>query len=141
MKAGFTIASNGLAQGLEMARKRVPVAAGAAAYAIGNEVMTVSKGQTPVDTGAMRGSGYVTEPDVTGAKVTVEAGYGGPSDHYVVEQHENLSIQHRNGGAKFLEKAFDSESARAPAVAAQVAREVLERGGGLPVGVHPTRPS
>lgn len=82
---------------------------GAALYEIGNEVMGESKRLVPVDTGALKGSGYVAPPQVDGGRLVVEMGYGGPAAQYAVRQHEDLSLNHPDGGqAKFLEQPLSA---------------------------------
>lgn len=84
-------------------------------------VMTESKEQVPVDTGALRGSGHVQLPKIAGAKVEVEGGYGGPAgagnhggetndEHvgYAVYVHEDLEASHPVGKAKYLEDPFSA---------------------------------
>jgi hypothetical protein len=89
---------------LGLLQRLLPTQTAAALYEVGQEVMTASKAIVPVDTGALKGSGYVSEPKISGAQVTVEIGYGGPSTPYAIRQHEDLSLRHPGGGqAKFLE--------------------------------------
>lgn len=93
--------------------------AAAALYEVANEVMAESKRLVPVDTGALKGSGYVSEPRVELGKVEVEIGYGGPAAAYAVRQHEDLSYAHPGGGqAKFLEQ---------PLTALDLPREIAAR--------------
>jgi len=93
--------------------------AAAAIYEVGNEVMGQSKRLVPVDTGALKGSGYVDQPRVELGRVSVEIGYGGPAAQYAVRQHEDLSLNHPQGGqAKFLEQ---------PLSALDLAREIAAR--------------
>lgn len=66
--------------------------------------MERSQELAPVDTGAMRASGFVNLPRVEGNEITVTMGYGGASKDYVVIQHEDLTLNHEVGEAKFLEK-------------------------------------
>lgn len=69
-------------------------------------VMTVAKERTPVDTGALRGSGTVLKPKIGTTSVTVEAGFGGAASEYAVVVHERMGVNHPVGQAKFLESAF-----------------------------------
>lgn len=73
----------------------------------------------PVDTGALRGSGYVTEPERKGDHITVEIGYGGVAAQinpktlestgvYAMTVHENLEAHHPVGQAKYLQMPFDA---------------------------------
>lgn len=63
--------------------------------------MTEAKRRTPVDTGALRDSGFVDGPN--NGEVTLT--FGGPAAPYAVEVHENLEAYHDDGQAKFLEGA------------------------------------
>lgn len=95
-----------------------------------NLVMTTSKRQVPVDTGALRSTGHVRLAQIKGEVVSVELGYGGPAGsgdptgggrNYTSNQtgrvvasgekvgygyyvHEDLEAQHTVGKAKFLEE-------------------------------------
>ena len=80
-----------------------PVLAGNALYAEAQEIMTASKEECPVDTGALRASGHVTLPVVTPTTVSVEMGYGGVAIPYALRQHEEMSYRHTVGKAKYLE--------------------------------------
>lgn len=66
-------------------------------------IMTESKQQCPVDTGALRSSGHVAPPETSGGRVVVTLGYGGPAVSYAIFVHENLTARHPVGKAKFLE--------------------------------------
>jgi len=65
--------------------------------------------RTPVDTGDLRGSHYVAidpSPRRTVAEVGVMQDYG-------IYVHENLSVNHPTGEAKFLEKAVGAKAREA----------------------------
>ena len=59
--------------------------------------------RTPVDTGDLRGSHYVSQPASSRGKVTVEVGV---MKHYGVYVHEDLTKTRKTGEAKFLEKGI-----------------------------------
>ena len=65
-------------------------------------VMTVAKLRTPVDTGTLRSSGLVTKVSDT----RVELSFGGAASAYAAIVHENLTSYHPVGQAKFLESAI-----------------------------------
>ena len=97
-----------------------------------NYIMAESKRQVPVDTGALRASGFVELPEIDGGTVTVTMSYGGvagggamdgeqgptrPGEYltnagardpsgYALEVHENLNAHHPVGKAKYLEDPF-----------------------------------
>ena len=110
--------------------------------------MTEAKRRTPVDTGALKGSGHVTGPDEqvgSGAPAqgrnakgqftskgstrgfggqrtwAVTLAFGGPAAPYALEVHENLEAYHPRGQAKYLESVI-LESA--PHMAQRIARRV-----------------
>jgi hypothetical protein len=87
----------------------------AAIYQEGLTLITSSIPNVPVDTGTLRSTGFTQQPSVSGEKITVKAGYGGPatkinphtgeaSTDYAVKVHEDLNMQHKVGSAKFLER-------------------------------------
>ncbi len=97
---------------------RAGVSLGRQLYREGLGIMAASQGLVPVDTTALRSSGYVTEPEIAGGRVTVLIGYGGPAakinsktgestDGYALIVHENLEAFHPVGTAKYLEQPFD----------------------------------
>lgn len=81
--------------------------AGAALYQEAEAIMTKSKKRTPVDTGNLRASGSVQRPELSGGRMTVVLGYGGPvgvgnqggetnkeAVNYAIVQHEDMSLDH-----------------------------------------------
>lgn len=87
-------------------------------YREGLGILASSQGLVPVDTNALRSSGYVTEPVRDINMLSVFIGYGGPAakinvktgqstDGYAILVHENLEAFHKVGTAKFLEMPFD----------------------------------
>jgi hypothetical protein len=71
---------------------------------LGNEIKGLSQQRCPVDSGTLRDS-CVVKSDLTLMQVTV--GYGGAASSYAARQHEDLSLNHPVGQAKFLETAFN----------------------------------
>lgn len=76
--------------------------------------MTMSKLECPVDTGALRSSGFVEKPKQNGNDMSIKLGYGGvatkinPKSHqattsYAIKVHEQVNTPHKVGKAKFLE--------------------------------------
>ena len=82
----------------------VPTVVAAALYQEAELVMTTSKDQVPVDTGTLKNSGFVNDPDVNGGEIAVVLGYGGAASAYALKQHEDLTLRHDDGNAKFLER-------------------------------------
>lgn len=89
-----------------------------ALYTEAELIMTKSKELCPVDTGALRSTGVVEQPTVSGTNVKVVMGYGGPAKQndaavqgeapeevgYAIYAHEDLSAYHKVGQAKYLEQ-------------------------------------
>lgn len=71
-----------------------------------DEVIEDAKRRAPVDTGTMRASGAVLPPIRHHGQIVIEAGFGGAASDYVIAQHEDLSLRHTVGEAKFLEKSM-----------------------------------
>ncbi len=98
--------------------ERAAVSLGRQLYREGLGIMASSEGLVPVDTSALRSSGYVQQPIRAGKTITVFLGYGGPAakinsktgestDGYALIVHENLEAFHPVGTAKYLEMPFD----------------------------------
>lgn len=86
---------------LQMSERRWSSAFGAALYREGSRILRESLKQVPVDTGRLRSTGYVSPPiKKLLAGIVVEVGYG---THYAVRQHEDVSLRHRVGKAKYLQ--------------------------------------
>jgi len=101
-------------------------------YEEANLIMTAAKTDfVPVDTGALRASGFVTPPVITGQGVEVTLGFGGPSAPYAVVVHEDLTKRHPVGQAKYLELPLKARLAGMPAVLAMrvndVTRQAIQR--------------
>lgn len=74
----------------------------------GEILLGMSKGQVPVDTGVLRSTGHCTGPVIQGTrKAVVTVGYGGPAAPYAYRQHEDKTLRHKVGKAKFLEDPFN----------------------------------
>lgn len=117
-KAYRTASGKSVMQMLADFGTKAETAMGGALYREGQGILAASQGLVPIDTGTLRSSGYVTEPERAEGRITVEIGYGGPaakinpksgesSDGYAIIVHENLEAHHPVGGAKFLELPFN----------------------------------
>jgi hypothetical protein len=67
-------------------------------------MMTESKRNTPVDKGLLRASGEVRYPAPTSTRTFASLDY---TEDYAVYVHEDLTVYHPVGHAKFLEKAVN----------------------------------
>jgi hypothetical protein len=113
---------DGVSANLRRLADRTPDAAGGALYVEAEIEMTEAKARTPVDTGALRGSGYVDQPQYSGREIRVELGFGGPAAGYAVIVHEDLEAIHPRGGqAKYLSSVIDES---APYLLDRVARRL-----------------
>lgn len=80
-----------------------------------------AKRLTPVDTGALRASIIVTEPQRQGRRIWVTIEAGGPSAPYGFYVHEDLEAFHRYGQAKFIEQPLNESRPYLPArIAARI---------------------
>lgn len=86
---------------LQSIAEAVPGGIAQALREFGEAVLTDAKTTyVPVDTGALRASGFVEGLDAEG---TVLLGFGGPAAPYAVIVHEDLTVTHKVGQAKYLE--------------------------------------
>lgn len=109
---------------LERAGGEIKKRGEAALRAEAENIMTESKRQVPVDTGALRSTGHVEQPTRGGSRLSVILAYGGPAGAggavtpgyskktkrvaedpvgYAVYVHEDLEAHHTVGKAKYLE--------------------------------------
>jgi Bacteriophage protein of unknown function (DUF646). len=93
----------------------------AALYQEGEGLIAEAKQETPVDTGALRASGYVAQPVTENSKVTVQVGFGGIAAPYAVFVHENAEANHPVGKWKYLE---DPAKRRASTMAGRIAKRI-----------------
>ena len=141
---------------------KVANALGTALYREGQGILSQSLPLVPVDTGALRASGYVTPPMRAGDRITVTIGSGGiaqglttgamagalfqagpgqrsglrdPSG-YAIYVHENLEAHHTVGSAKYLEIPFRRAKTGMTARIAADMRGMLSAGLGWAVGAE-----
>jgi hypothetical protein len=75
-----------------------------AIYEEANVIFNESQKLVPVDTGALRASGFVHAPKNENNRTFVRVTYGGPAAHYALYVHENLYSTHTAPTqAKYLE--------------------------------------
>lgn len=96
-----------LRRALKKAGHLGPTALAAAMVVEQEKVMAIAKPRTPVDLGPLKASGTVLPPEISGTRITVASGYGGAASDYALKQHEDLTLRHTVGQAKFLESAFN----------------------------------
>ena len=79
---------------------------------------------TPVDTGALRGSGGVSAPMQTQNGIGVDIFFGGPAAPYALYVHEIIGNYHNPPTqAKYLEQPFME---RLPEIQANLARRIID---------------
>lgn len=93
----------------------------AALYREAEGLITEAKQETPVDTGALRASGHVRQPEIKENEIVVRCGFGGVGAPYGLYVHENLEASHPVGKAKYLE---DPANRRAPTMEERVGRDI-----------------
>lgn len=117
-------------QSLRFAGRQAVPAAAAALTEEAERIMGVAKARTPVDTGALRGSGHVQAPVVALGRVGVTLAFGGAAAPYAVIVHEDLTARHVVGQAKFLESAMlDAQRGMVDRLWATVVARYLARAG------------
>jgi hypothetical protein len=79
---------------------------------------------TPIDTGALRGSGGVSAPINTPQGIAVDIFFGGPAAPYAIYVHEILGNYHNPPTqAKFLEQPFME---RLPEIQQNMVRRIID---------------
>lgn len=86
---------------------KFPDRVAAALYQEAQIEMTEAKRRTPVDTGLLRASGNVLEPEREGRRVSVTLVFG---TDYAVYVHENLEAFHKVGQARFLASVLEESA-------------------------------
>jgi hypothetical protein len=93
---------------------KIPHAVAMALYEEANRIFIEAQLLTPIDTGALRGSGFVTQPKVDSNKAKVSIQYGGAAAPYALYVHERIDapsgnpVYHRPPTqAKFLSVPVD----------------------------------
>jgi len=93
-----------LADALGRIPKNMPGLLEKAIYEEANVIFKESQLIVPVDTGALRASGFVHPPMKENNRTFVRVTYGGPAAHYALYVHENLYARHAAPTqAKYLE--------------------------------------
>ena len=70
-------------------------------YRGAQEILAASREIVPVETGALRDSGFADRPETHGDLIALEVGYGGPTADYALYVHEGTS---KMAARKFLER-------------------------------------
>ena len=92
---------------LLLAKQKSPLAVAQAIYEEANKIFAQSQILVPVDTGVLRGSGWVSAPQQGPSGYFVDIFYGGPAAPYALYVHEILGNYHNPPTqAKYLEQPF-----------------------------------
>ena len=103
------IGADELKRKLERLARGMLTEAGKALTAEAKTIERKSRERTPVDTGALRDTHRVSEPEIRGGVVSVAIGVGDSSTPYAVAVHERMEATHPSGQPKFLQSAaFDA---------------------------------
>jgi hypothetical protein len=105
MAGGFTWTGQDVVLGrrLPASWAKFSAAAGKTLYNEGRAILAEAKRRTPVDTGDLKRSGFVRKIDLLGGGYTVIIGFNMP---YALIVHEDLTVFHATGQAKYLEEPF-----------------------------------
>lgn len=76
----------------------------------------------PVDKGILRGSGYVTDPEISPRRTVVSMGY---ATDYAAAVHERLDAQHTVGQAKYLEQPLLEDLPKYPEAIVRTAASLI----------------
>ena len=93
--------------------------------AVAESRLTEMKRRTPVKDGALRSSLHVTGPRRTFSGQEVGWAAGGPSAPYAAVQHEDTTLRHTTGQAKFIESVVFEESTAMVSEIAAAIRKVI----------------
>ena len=96
--------------------------------AVAESRLTEMKRRTPVapiDGGTLRSSLHVTGPRPTAAGQEVGWAAGGPSAPYAAVQHEDTTLRHTTGQAKFIESVVMEQSTAMVSEIAAAIRKVI----------------
>ena len=118
-------------EGAQELRKMLEVSGKAAGQIVGlvileeaNMIFAKAMILTPIDTGALRGSGGVSAPTNTPQGIGVDIFFGGPAAPYALYVHEILGNYHNSPTqAKFLEQPFME---RLPEIQKNMARRIID---------------
>ncbi len=123
----------GIQRKLKRLKKKLgPRAFAAGAYAASVDVMRKAKRDTPVLSGDLQASGYVTLPETKVRGFVVEMGFGGKAEDYASFVHERTEIHHVKGKAKFLEGAMQAKRNTSLRTIGRVGRKALASGSKRP---------
>lgn len=103
-----------LQQRLQACAAEVPPLMAIAVQQEGDAILEASQPLVPIDTGALRASGAVSDAALSGLVASVQISYGGPGEGfdrvpstYAIRIHEDTTLNHPRGGqSHFLSLPF-----------------------------------
>ena len=113
------------ARGISAIGPRVETRMRGVMRAVAESRLTEMKQRTPVKDGALRSSLHVTGPRRTFSGQEVGWAAGGPSAPYAAVQHEDTTLRHTTGQAKFIESVVFEQSTAMVAEIAAAMRKVI----------------
>lgn len=119
-----------------IAKSRQGAAAGM--FQAANRIITEAKQLAPVETGALRGSGYVTLPEDDFSTIRVRLGFGGPASAYASVQERHDEYHHDVGQAHYLGDAIEHNKAAIIPIIREAVRASMEGSPPAVAGEHPT---
>jgi ornithine cyclodeaminase/alanine dehydrogenase-like protein (mu-crystallin family) len=112
---GYVKGAKELSKALTELKTETPAATAAAMYGAAQIIMVQAPENAPVLEGWLQSGGYVTKPSAsTTGKASVDMGFGGPAEDYLVRQHETHKTK-----AGYFARAIMSEAKRAEAFMAK----------------------
>jgi hypothetical protein len=118
---GTLTGADRLLRNLRYLATRLPNEVARAGYEEMEIEMSEMKARTPVDTGALRSTGFVNPPEVNGRQIEIVLGFGGPAIGYAIVQHENEDYFHKVGQDHFVSSVLDEGRSH---YASRIARRV-----------------
>ena len=83
----------------------------------------------PSHPGALRGGAYADTPTINARGITLDMGFAGLPEAYMVKQHEDMSYNHPQGGqAKFFSSAVDDRKAETKRIIASYVNAFIKTG-------------
>lgn len=104
-------------------------------YGEATRLMDQSQALVPVATGELKNSAYVATPASTAQSASVELGYGAA---HAAEVHEDLTVAHASGQAKFLETPLQQEGSIRSRLVHDLQRRIKAEDPSMPAGRYPT---
>lgn len=93
-----------------------------ALYEEAERILELARKRVPVKSGALRDSGQVHQPVISGDEISVTISFGSETVMYAIAVHERIQVKHLNGRSKFLESVCLEEASN---VDANIAKKIF----------------